>query len=182
MITSITQHHVRCITSRTSVERYHAFASGDPVRRGSALAKAVVFSIFGGNVKNVIRTLAVLLGLLLVIAVVAYATETTPGTVILKGAPMGGVKFDHKAHEGRGIKCDTCHHASKAEKALKSDHESCQNCHTTTAAAPMKTKAQAAFHNPTATAGVCAECHKAENVKGKKAPTKCMECHQKANA
>jgi hypothetical protein len=46
----------------------------------------------------------------------------------------------------------------------------------------MKTKAQAAFHNPTATAGICIDCHKAENAKRKKAHKKCMECHQKANA
>lgn len=131
--------------------------------------------------KNVNRMLAVFVGLMLVFAVVAYAAETAPATVILKGAPMGGVKFDHKAHEGRGAKCETCHHASKPEKALKSAHQNCQECHTTTAAAPMKTKAQAAFHNPAATAGVCTDCHKAENAKGKKAPMKCMECHQKTN-
>ena len=45
--------------------------------------------------KNVYRTLAVVIGLLLIVAVCAYAAETTPGTVVLKGAPMGGVKFDH---------------------------------------------------------------------------------------
>ncbi len=132
--------------------------------------------------KNVYRMLAVFIGLMLILAVVAYAAETAPGTVVLKGAPMGGVKFDHKAHEGRaGAKCDTCHHASKPEKALKSAHENCQDCHTSTPTAPVKTKAQAAFHNPAATAGICIDCHKAENAKGKKAPTKCMECHQKAN-
>jgi class III cytochrome C family protein len=133
-------------------------------------------------VKNFYRILAVLIVLMFVMAVVAYAAETAPGTVILKGAPMGGVKFDHKAHESRGAKCDTCHHAAKPEKAPKAAHENCQDCHTTTATAPMKTKTQAAFHNPAATAGVCTDCHKAENAKGKKAPTKCMECHQKANA
>ncbi len=131
--------------------------------------------------KNIYRMLAVIIGLMLVVAVFAYAAETAPGTVILKGAPMGGVKFDHKAHEGRGGKCDTCHHAAKTEKAPKAAHENCQDCHTATATAPMKTKAQAAFHNPTATAGVCIDCHKAEDAKGKKAPTKCMECHLKAN-
>jgi hypothetical protein len=105
-------------------------------------------------VKNVYRNLVVIIGILLVVAMFTYAAETAPGTVILKGAPMGGVKFDHKAHEGRGVKCDTCHHAAKPEKAPKSAHEACQDCHTTTATAPMKTKAQAAFHNPAATAGI----------------------------
>ncbi len=132
--------------------------------------------------KNVTRILAVLIGLMLIVAVVAYAAETAPGTVVLKGAPMGGVKFDHKAHETRAAgKCDTCHHASKPAKALKSPHENCQDCHTSTATPPVTTKTQAAFHNPAATAGICIDCHKAENAKGKKAPTKCTECHQKAN-
>lgn len=132
--------------------------------------------------KNVLRIVAVIVGMLMIFAAIVYAAETAPGTVILKGAPMGGVKFDHKAHAATGAKCETCHHASKPEKALKSPHENCQDCHTTPVAAGMKTKAQAAFHNPTATAGICIDCHKAEVAKGKKAPTKCAECHQKANA
>jgi hypothetical protein len=58
------------------------------------VAKTVVFSIFfGGTVKNFYRIFAILVGLMLVMAVVAYAAETAPGTVILKGAPMGGMKF-----------------------------------------------------------------------------------------
>ncbi len=133
--------------------------------------------------KNVIRIFVAILGLMLIISVCAYAAETAPGTVILKGAPMGGVKFDHKAHvTAANNKCAVCHHASKTEKALKSEHENCQDCHTTPLPTGMKTKTQAAFHNPTATAGVCIDCHKAENAKGKKAPTKCTECHQKANS
>ena len=127
------------------------------------------------------RIFVIVLGLMLILAVVAYAAETAPGTVVLKGAPMGGVKFDHKAHSGMG-KCDVCHHASKPEKALKSEHENCQDCHTTPAPAGMTTKPQAAFHNPTATAGTCIDCHKTENAKGKAAPTKCTECHKKDNA
>jgi len=134
-------------------------------------------------VKHAIRIIAVVIALLLISAVVAYAAETAPGTVVLKGAPMGGVKFDHKAHAAlAGAKCDVCHHASKPEKPLKGAHENCQDCHTTPLPAGMKSKPQAAFHNPTATAGVCIDCHKTENAQGKKAPTKCAECHQKANA
>jgi hypothetical protein len=52
------------------------------------------------------------------------------------------------------------------------------------AAAPMKTNAAGAFHKgPTAAAGVCIDCHKAENAKGAKAPVapKCMDCHKKEN-
>ncbi len=99
---------------------------------------------------------------------------------VLKGSPMGGVKFPHKQHMTL-TKCTTCHHASKPEKPASAPQQACTDCHTKTATPPMKTKLQAAFHNPTATAGVCIDCHKAENAKGKKAPTKCMDCHKKEN-
>ena len=54
-------------------------------------------------------------------------------------------------------------------------------CHTKVAIAPMKTKRQAAFHNATAAAGTCINCHKAENAKGKLTPVKCLGCHKKEN-
>lgn len=115
----------------------------------------------------------------------AFAQEKkAPEVVVLKGAPMGGVKFDHKAHAvGQKIKCDTCHHASKPEKPLTSPQQACTDCHTKTATPPMKTKLQAAFHNPTAQAGLCIDCHKEEIAKGKKAPApgKCADCHKKEN-
>ncbi len=108
--------------------------------------------------------------------------KAEPKEVILKGAPMGGVKFNHEAHtKDRGIKCETCHHASKPEKPAKAAQEACTDCHTKTATPPMKTKLQGAFHNPTAQAGTCIDCHKAENAKGKKAPVKCADCHKKEN-
>lgn len=108
--------------------------------------------------------------------------KAMPDVVTLK-APNGDVKFSHTAHaKERAIKCETCHHPSKPEKPLKAAQERCSDCHTRTVTPPMKTKLQAAFHNPTATAGTCIDCHKAENAKGKKAPTKCQECHKKAAA
>ena len=110
----------------------------------------------------------------------AFAQKAPTNPVILKGSPMGGGKIAHKTHAT--VKCDTCHHAAKAEKAPKSAQEACTDCHTKVAAAPMKTKLQAAFHNPTATAGVCIDCHKKEAAAGKKAPTKCADCHKKENA
>ncbi len=111
----------------------------------------------------------------------AFAKEP-PKEVVLKGAPMGGVKFLHQAHAtDRKIKCTTCHHASKPEKPSTAADQACTDCHTKTATPPMKTKLQAAFHNPTAQTGLCIDCHKAENAKGKKAPTKCADCHKKEN-
>ncbi len=103
-------------------------------------------------------------------------------TVILKGSPMGGVKFEHKLHaETRKTKCETCHHPSKPEKPAGAPQQACTDCHTKTVTPPMKTKLQAAFHNPTATAGLCIDCHKAGNAQGKKALVKCTDCHKKEN-
>jgi hypothetical protein len=128
--------------------------------------------------KLVVVILCILVALVMTSSAFAQAkAPTTP--IILKGAPMGGVKFLHSSHGGA---CTTCHHASKPEKAAKSATQPCADCHTKTATPPMKTKLQAAFHNPSATAGICIDCHKKEAAAGKKAPTKCGECHKKENA
>lgn len=125
---------------------------------------------------------AVFLALFAVAPSLRAADKKPPDTIILKGSPLGGVKFNHKAHiEFADKKCETCHHPSKPEKAAAAPQEACMDCHTKPPAAGMKTNRQGAFHNPTATAGTCIDCHKAENAKGKKAPTKCMQCHSKAN-
>jgi len=114
------------------------------------------------------------------IAVLGQA-EKAPGTVILKGAPLGGVKFDHPKHvKLANNKCETCHHPSKPEMALKTPNQKCSDCHTKTVAAPMKTKAQAAFHDPMAKKGICIDCHQ-KNAAAGKAPLKCNSCHMKAN-
>ena len=130
------------------------------------------------------KIIAILLGLafLMVVCSPVFAADQPKDTYILKGAPMGGVKFDHKAHVAAADKkCETCHHASKPEKPSKAAQEACQDCHTSTATPPMKTKAQAAFHDPTAKKGTCIDCHTKVDAAGKKAPTKCTECHKKDN-
>jgi hypothetical protein len=124
---------------------------------------------------------------LFVIAVAAFMTgvasaQKAPDTVVLKGNPMGGVKFPHAVHSKMaGTPCTTCHHASKPEKPMKGAEENCQDCHTKTATAPMKTTAMLAFHQPMAKGGLCIDCHVKQNAAGKKAPTKCPECHKKDN-
>ena len=115
---------------------------------------------------------------------VAYAQEKAPAVVILKGAPLGGVKFEHAKHSKmEGVKCESCHHASKPEKPSKTAHEKCQSCHTKAATAPMKTAAQGAFHVAMAKGGLCVDCHAKAIAAGKKAPAagKCAECHKKEN-
>lgn len=100
--------------------------------------------------------------------------------VILRGSALGAVKFEHKLHaQTRAAKCETCHHPSRREKPNTALQQACSGCHTKVAVSPMKTKLQAAFHNPTAAAGTCIDCHKAETAKGKVAPVKCMGCHKK---
>jgi Zn finger protein HypA/HybF involved in hydrogenase expression len=133
--------------------------------------------------------LAAIVGLALTIAMqhtTALAQGTAvkqPDTVILKGAPAGGVKFDHKKHAGTDkAKCPTCHHASKTEKPLQNPQQKCTDCHTKAVTAPMKTNTRGAFHDPLFKKGTCVDCHQAEAAKGnKKIPAKCPDCHKKEN-
>jgi len=129
-------------------------------------------------VKKSILAVAVCIFFLGVTYFAFAADQKPPDFVIVKGAPMGGVKLNHKAHAAL-TKCDTCHHAAKAEKSSKVAQEKCSNCHTKVAAAPMKTKMQAAFHDPMAKKGICADCHTKNATK--KVPTKCGDCHKKEN-
>jgi Class III cytochrome C family len=110
-------------------------------------------------------------------------TKAAPKDMVLLKASLGTVHFQHKIHsESRKIACETCHHANRPEKPGTAPQEACSTCHALTAKPPMKTKLQAAFHNPTATAGTCIDCHKAQNAKGEAAPVKCLECHKKEPA
>lgn len=134
------------------------------------------------------RVLIITLALGLTAAVLAPRVDgqaaKEPGTVILKGSPLGGVKFEHKLHaHDRGAKCETCHHPSKPEKALKGQQQRCQDCHTKAATPPMKTATRDAFHDPMAKKGICVDCHAGAIAKGKKAPapSKCADCHKKEN-
>ena len=99
---------------------------------------------------------------------------------MLRDSPLGVVKFEHKLHQERvANKCETCHHTSRPAKTAKAAQQSCFDCHTKPPQPGMKTGRQGAFHNPTAQAGTCIDCHKTQNATGQKAPTKCMGCHKK---
>jgi competence protein ComEA len=104
--------------------------------------------------------------------------KTTAPTkpILLTGNPMGGVRFEHSKHP---VACDTCHHASREPKPGKAAQQACTDCHTKPTQPGMKTGKQAAFHNATATAGTCIDCHKKS---GGAAPIKCAQCHKKENA
>jgi hypothetical protein len=141
---------------------------------------SILFQCTGGVVKTTQKLTVLLLGVfVLMVASLALAQAPKPPTSVVLPAPNGAVTFDHAAHVKVG-KCAECHHASKAQKPSKSGFEKCGDCHTKTATPPVTTKLQAAFHNPTATAGTCINCHKTQNAAGKKAPAKCADCHKKA--
>ncbi len=108
----------------------------------------------------------------------AQEQEKGPETVVLSGAALGSVTFKHAAHQEL-TECATCHHASRPEKPLSAEHEACSKCHTNPPVAPMTTSIRDAFHNQTAKAGVCVECHVKEAAAGKAAPAKCGDCHKK---
>ena len=132
--------------------------------------------------KRVAGVFAIVIMCMLGTVLTAQAQGKAPGVVILKGNPLGGVKFDHPAHQKLAAdKCVVCHHASKPEKALKGPQENCQDCHTKTVAAPMKTPVKLTFHDGLAKKGVCIDCHIKEVAAGKKVPVKCVECHKKTN-
>src|SRR5271165_4448324 len=107
------------------------------------------------GVMKITHRFAGLFGWLVVIVLWSNAlAQTAPQTpLILKGAPMGAVKFDHTAHLKVAGRCIVCHHASQPQKPLKSPQQVCTDCHTNPATPPVTTKLQAAFHNPTATSG-----------------------------
>jgi predicted CXXCH cytochrome family protein len=81
------------------------------------------------------------------------------------------VDLNHKDHvEKYKNKCVDCHHEYKEGDATV---KKCSACHDP---AVKKDKAPAlkdAYHK------ACIDCHKKEVAAGKKAPTKCMECHPK---
>jgi Class III cytochrome C family len=135
------------------------------------------------RIRTILVTLAAVLAVGFLSAAPAYAQgPQPPDTAVLTGSPLGNVTLNHKAHASTyGAKCTDCHHASKPEKPMKAAQEKCTDCHTKVAAAPMKTKLQAAFHDPMAKKGTCIDCHQAAIAKGnKKAPAKCADCHKKA--
>lgn len=119
------------------------------------------------------RVFAVLLSL-----AVSFAQAPPSDVIVMKDAPMGKVRFDHSQHLKVAGKCTICHHASKPQKPLKTPQQACTDCHTRPATPPVTTSRQAAFHNATATSGLCITCHKTQNQQGKAAPVHCTECHK----
>jgi hypothetical protein len=101
-------------------------------------------------------------------SVLVHSQAQAPDSVVLKGAPMGGVLLTHAKHGSEyGAECVDCHHASMPEKPMTAEYQKCTDCHTRVAEAPMTTKLQAAFHDPMARAGTCIDCHAKAITAGK---------------
>lgn len=128
--------------------------------------------------------MAALTGFFMLITVcgIAFSQEAPSAPIVLKGATMGAVKFPHASHARVAGKCEVCHHTSKPQKPLKSPQEACTDCHTRPPTSPVTIGLPAAFHNPSASSGLCITCHKTENAQGKAAPVKCADCHKQENS
>lgn len=84
----------------------------------------------------------------------------------LKASGFGAVKFLHKTHVGEHeIKCEVCHHRPTGWGTEEATEQMCSKCHTRDPQLPVKTPLERAFHNATATNGLCIDCHKTENAK-----------------
>ena len=117
--------------------------------------------------------------ILLIFVSSACAQAPPPSSILLKGSSMGAVKFPHSAHLKVAGKCEVCHHSSNPDKPSKAPQEACTDCHTKPPTPPVTVGLETAFHNPTATTGLCITCHKTENSHGKAAPVQCADCHKK---
>jgi len=108
------------------------------------------------------------------------AQQNGPEVILLTGASLGGVKFSHQSHQDM-TDCTSCHHESRPEKPLESEHQPCTACHTKPPTPPMTTSIRDAFHDATGKSGTCVDCHVTEAAAGKTVPAKCTECHKKEN-
>ncbi len=126
--------------------------------------------------KVVCLILALAVGLVFGISV-ASATDVGPAQIVLQApkAKAFGTKiiFNHKEHQ-KVSKCGECHHGenhSPYKEGMKI--EKCDQCHNKNFPKASLNSAKKAFHKN------CIGCHRAAKKEGKKAPTKCKECHTK---
>jgi hypothetical protein len=91
-------------------------------------------------------------------------------TLKLEDAKLAPVSFAHSLHsEQLKIECKTCHHKETDLQNV----QRCDTCHLAKEPKGGAAIAKDAYHK------TCVECHKKEVAQGKKAPTKCTECHKK---
>ena len=83
--------------------------------------------------------------------------------VLLNGAKMTGVPFNHKEHEGHTTSCRVCHH-----KTMKN----CDTCHTLKETPEGGNISLALAYHKTPSARSCVGCHES-----KKIDSHCSGCH-----
>lgn len=125
--------------------------------------------------------LAVTLALALAPAALSAQADPSRGPETVTFTRRGTLVFSHAKH-AEMAECVSCHHASKPEKPLESDHQKCDACHTDPPAAPLKTSLRNAFHNTEAREGTCYTCHKAKAAEGVEVPMRCVDCHPREPA
>lgn len=102
-----------------------------------------------------------------------FALAADPPADIKFDTKMGTVTFPHKAHADKGIKCEACHHTTKAGETP----QKCEACHDKAAAKDKAPKLSDAVHT------TCWQCHEKTVAAGQKSgPVKkdCKVCHVKA--
>jgi predicted CXXCH cytochrome family protein len=106
------------------------------------------------------KTLAVVIAVAFVLAVVGAALAVSDVVELSKGGKAKIVKFTHKAHVGYAKNdCKKCHHTGQ--------NVGCKSCHDATGSKGGGKVTKDAFHKQ------CVDCHKAAG----KGPTACAPCH-----
>ncbi|MDX1643879.1 MAG: cytochrome c3 family protein [Thermoanaerobaculia bacterium] len=120
----------------------------------------------------------VLVAVLLVAAIVVAAPHHAPEEVVIDAAvnKRAAVEFPHKLHQENVESCATCHHESEGLTAEADEEvEACSSCHLDPEDPETPSMRELSMKkNPYHI--LCVDCHKAEE----KGPTKCDECHPKA--
>lgn len=110
-------------------------------------------------------------------ALLVFAAEM-PETVTIDAAmdKKSAVEFPHAAHVEAGVSCDTCHHTQEGLTADgAAEVQKCSGCHLDpTEEGVPSMREMSPSKNPLHKG--CISCHKTEG----KGPTKCNECHPKA--
>lgn len=129
--------------------------------------------------KTIIVTAAFAFVFSLAVAGISVAADAGPAELVLKtAAGKKPANFGHKKHQA-SLKCGDCHHGKAADgtKANYADGQAigkCESCHNDTMKNEKLNSYMKAAHVN------CKDCHKAEEAKGKAAPTKCTGCHPEA--
>lgn len=110
-------------------------------------------------------------------ALLVYAADV-PETVTIDAAvdKKSAVEFPHTAHVDAGVSCDTCHHTLEGLTADRAaEVKKCSGCHLDPTEEGVPSMRQMSSSKNPLHKG-CISCHKTES----KGPTKCNECHPKA--